>query len=56
MTKKRTKIPAIKDWQCNECGRRMTLKTAERATSGIDGCPGCGGVDIDLAVDTKGAA
>ncbi len=36
-----------KDWKCQECGLRMTLKAAERATSGIKGCPRCGGVDID---------
>lgn len=32
---------------CMECGRRFrTVKSAERAQS--EGCPGCGGSDIDL--------
>jgi hypothetical protein len=44
------KVKAPRDWQCQECGRRMTLKQAERAMSGINGCPNCGGVDIDLVV------
>ena len=43
-----TKRPA-KDFECQECGRKMTLKQAERATYG-NGCPKCGGCDIDLAV------
>jgi ParB/RepB/Spo0J family partition protein len=34
-----------KDWQCQECGRTMTPKAAEKAR----GCPGCGSQDIDLA-------
>lgn len=35
-------------WKCQECGRRFrTAKAAERASN--NGCPGCGGVDIDLA-------
>lgn len=38
-----------KDFQCLECGRRMTAKQAEKATTGTEGCPGCGGADIDLA-------
>ena len=42
-----------KDWECMECGKRMTLKQAERATSGTEGCPGCGGVDIDMAARTE---
>jgi hypothetical protein len=33
---------------CQECGRNFyTTKSAERACN--DGCPGCGGVDIDVA-------
>lgn len=43
------KKPAPRDWQCQECGKRMTLATAERCAFG-DGCPRCGGSDIDLAV------
>ena len=39
-------------WICLECGRKFrTTKAAERATS--EGCPGCGGVDIDLDTDTS---
>lgn len=43
----------MKDWACQECGRRMSQKAAERAMFGENGCPGCGGSDIDLAVETK---
>jgi ssDNA-binding Zn-finger/Zn-ribbon topoisomerase 1 len=39
---------APKDWQCQECGKRLMLKAAEKALSGSDGCPKCGGADIDL--------
>ena len=46
--KTETKRPAPKDWQCLECGRRMTLRAAERASS--EGCARCGGVDIDIVV------
>ena len=35
------------DWKCMECGRLMTLRGAERAVS--EGCPRCGGSDIDVA-------
>lgn len=38
-----------KNWQCQECGWRLTLAAAERAMYGPNGCPGCGGSDIDLA-------
>ena len=41
---------ARKDWQCMECGKLMTLKAAEKASFGPDGCPRCGGADIDQAV------
>jgi Zn finger protein HypA/HybF involved in hydrogenase expression len=40
-----------KDWQCNECGRKMTAKQAEKAMFETDGCPTCGGADIDLIPD-----
>jgi ssDNA-binding Zn-finger/Zn-ribbon topoisomerase 1 len=40
---------APKDWKCQECGKRMTLKAAERAMLGPNGCPKCGGSDIDMA-------
>lgn len=39
-------------YACQECGRKFkTTKAAERASN--DGCPKCGGVDIDL--DTSAA-
>jgi hypothetical protein len=39
-------------WKCLECGRRFrTVKAAERAAN--NGCPHCGGVDIDLDVDVR---
>jgi predicted nucleic acid-binding Zn-ribbon protein len=39
------------DFRCMECGRRFkTVKAAERAAN--EGCPKCGSVDIDLAVDS----
>lgn len=42
-----------KDWQCQECGHRMTLRQAEKASFGPDGCPKCGGADIDLAAEVS---
>lgn len=37
-------------FKCLECGRKFkTTKAAERAAN--RGCPGCGGVDIDLDTD-----
>jgi predicted RNA-binding Zn-ribbon protein involved in translation (DUF1610 family) len=38
----------LKDWQCMECGTRMTLKQAEQSSYDAEGCPNCGGADIDL--------
>jgi predicted nucleic acid-binding Zn-ribbon protein len=39
-------------FKCMECGRKFrSVRAAERAAS--DGCPGCGGVDIDLDTDDK---
>lgn len=36
-------------WQCLECGKIFKSgKAAEKAS--YDGCPNCGGVDIDLYV------
>ena len=34
-----------KNYQCMECGKKMTHKQAEKME-----CPGCGGSDIDLTV------
>jgi len=45
------KVKALRDWQCLECGKRLTLKAARQAMFGAYGCPKCGGSDIDLAVD-----
>ena len=38
----------LKPFQCLECGKKLTLKQAEHAVYG-DGCPCCGGADIDEA-------
>ena len=43
------KTTKIKDWACQECGKLLTLKQAEKASYGCDGCPKCGGSDIFLA-------
>lgn len=45
-TKTTTKQP--RDWRCQECGKQMTMQAAERAMCGPNGCPGCGGSDIQL--------
>ena len=35
---------------CNECGHKFrTIKAAEKAAFGPDGCPKCGGADIERA-------
>lgn len=35
---------------CMECGHKFrTVKAAEKASFGPEGCPKCGGSDIDLA-------
>jgi len=37
------------EFECMECGKKFyTVKTAERASH--NGCPKCGGVDIDIYV------
>jgi hypothetical protein len=37
------------DFYCQECGYRFkALKAAEKASFGDDGCPRCGGCDVDL--------
>ena len=36
------------EWKCQECGKVFkSVKAAERASR--NGCPNCGGVDIDIA-------
>lgn len=40
---------------CQECGKKFsTVKAAEKAAS--EGCPKCGGVDIDEGKPAKSAA
>jgi hypothetical protein len=37
------------DFYCQECGYHFkTLKAAEKASFGDDGCPKCGGSDVDI--------
>lgn len=39
---------------CRECGHKFfTVAAAERAASGSDGCPGCGGSDIEIYVSPR---
>lgn len=36
-------------WRCQECGHTFrSAKAAEKAMLGANGCPKCGGFDIDL--------
>ena len=42
-------IAASRPFQCMECGKKMTLRQAEKAMYGVNGCPKCGGADIDEA-------
>jgi Zn finger protein HypA/HybF involved in hydrogenase expression len=37
------------EFECMECHRKMTVEEAELALE--EGCPGCGGCDIDIALD-----
>ena len=38
-------------FQCQECGKKFySVKAAKKASFGDDGCPGCGGSDIDIYV------
>jgi DNA polymerase II large subunit len=40
---------ATSGFSCLECGHKFkTVKAAERASFGPNGCPKCGGSDIDL--------
>lgn len=44
---KRKKCPLF---ECLECGHKFyTVRAAEKAVNGDSGCPGCGGVDVDVA-------
>lgn len=41
---------------CQECGHHFkTLKAAEKASFGPDGCPKCGGADVDLGKPDRGS-
>lgn len=41
-------------WRCMECWRKFaTVKAAERASFGPNGCPKCGGADIDLVDENE---
>jgi predicted nucleic acid-binding Zn-ribbon protein len=41
-------------WQCLECGRKFrTVKAAEKAAN--NGCPKCGGVDVDDVPEESGS-
>lgn len=41
--------PCSSGFACLECGHKFrTIKAAERAAFGENGCPKCGGSDIDL--------
>lgn len=46
-TAPKSKVKSKKEWQCMECGKLLSSKGASKAMS--EGCPKCGGVDIDLA-------
>ena len=36
-------------FECMECGKKFySVTAARRAMNGDEGCPGCGGSDIDL--------
>ena len=48
--------PIVKDWVCTECGHRLTEKQAEKAFSDVQGCPKCGGGDIEHEPTGKGGA
>ncbi len=45
------RVARIPLYACLECGRKFySTRAAEKASFGDDGCPGCGGSDIDLYV------
>lgn len=42
----------MREFACMECGRRFrTARAAERAAN--EGCPNCGGTDVDLNVESE---
>ena len=49
MTRTRKTSKTDKPFRCMECGKRLSLRQAERASYGPNGCPRCGSSDIDEA-------
>jgi len=46
---KKARVKREAEWRCQECGKKFySVAAAERAS--FNGCPKCGGVDIDLNV------
>ncbi len=43
------KAQSVRNWACQECGRKMTAEAAYRAAFGANGCPKCGSTGVDLA-------
>lgn len=39
-------------WKCLECGKKFRTTNAAHKAS-LNGCPKCGGVDIDLDVEER---
>ncbi len=50
---KRANSRSKRDWQCQECGHKMTLRQAEHAAFDLEGCPKCGGADIDMVAPLR---
>ena len=51
IAKERVQEPAL---QCQECGRKFyTVRAARKAMFGDDGCPCCGGSDLDIYVSDE---
>lgn len=51
---RRKRVPLF---ACMECGKRFySVGAAERGSFGDDGCPGCGGSDIDIYAGKGGAS
>jgi len=45
--KKDKKNKSTSGWECKECGKKFKTTAAVEKAS-MDGCPKCGGVDVDL--------
>lgn len=49
-----TTRPNWDTFYCQECGHKFrSVKAAERASFGPEGCPECGGSDIDLGAPAE---